>query len=131
MKNHLEPLARAANVTQTSHCHVNDVLLTFTFLYIQYSALINSEDLLAHNAVLSSIEQQWQKTDQEVFIAGVLLNPFHKACPFHAAPFSTMAGLYNLLYHLWMCFYNQDPPAELYGQLKAYLTGTQDFQAVE
>jgi hypothetical protein len=99
--------------------HVDIVLITFAFLYIQYSKLLEEEDIKARDAILESIEQQWLKTDQDIFIAGILLNPFHKARPFHATPFSTLAGLYNLLLCLWKCFYYNDLPAELYGEYKA------------
>jgi len=92
--------------------------------------LLEAEDVKARDAILASIERRWLKTDQDVFIAGILLNPFHKAQPFHATPFSTVAGLYNLLHHLWRRFYYKDPPAELYGEYKAYMNGAGDFQAM-
>jgi hypothetical protein len=88
------------------------------------------EDLKARDAILESIERRWLKTDQDVFIAGILLNPFHKAKPFRAAPFSTVAGLYNLLHRLWKRFYYEDPPAELYREYKDYINGSGDFQAM-
>jgi hypothetical protein len=106
-------------------------LITFAFLYIRYSKLSEAEDIKARDAILGSIERRWLKTDQDVFIAGVLLNPFHKAKPFRAAPFSTVAGLYNLLHRLWKRFYREDPPAELYTEYKAYVNGTGDFQAMQ
>jgi hypothetical protein len=89
--------------------------------------LLKVEDIKAHDVILASIEWHWLKTDQDVFIAGVLLNPFHKAKPFHAAPFSTVAGLYNLLHHLWKRFYYKDPPAKLYTEYKAYVNKTGNF----
>ena len=106
------------------------MLITFAFLYIWYSKLVDTENIKAHNATLGSIEWQWLKTDQNIFVAGILLNPFHKAQPFCAAPFSTVARLYNLLHHLWRWFYYDNPPAELYAEYRAYMTGTGDFQAM-
>ena len=88
------------------------------------------EDIKACDAILASIERRWLKMDQDVFIAGVLLNPFHKVKPFRTAPFSTLASLYNLLHHLWKRFYHKDPPAELYMEYKAYINGTGEFQAM-
>ena len=131
IKNFLEPLAIASNITQADSARVDTVLITFAFLYIRYSKLTEAEDTKARDAILESIERRWLKTDQDVFIAGILLNPFHKARPFCAAPFSTVAGLYNLLHRLWKRFYYQDPPAELYGEYKAYINGTGDFQAMQ
>ncbi len=106
-------------------------MIAFTFLYIRYSKLSEAEDIKARDAILGSIERCWLKTDQDIFIAGVLLNPFHKAKPFRAAPFSTVAGLYNLLHRLWKRFYYEDPPAELYTEYKVYVNGTGDFQAMQ
>ena len=100
IKKFLEPLAIASNITQADSAHVDIVLITFAFLYIQYSKLLKVEDITAHDMILASIERHWLKTDQDVFI-GVLLNPFHKAKPFHVGPFSTVAGLYNLHHCLW------------------------------
>ena len=99
-------------------------------MYIRYSKLLEAEDIKARDAILASIERRWSKTDQHVFIVGVLLNPFHKAKPFRAASFSTVAGLYNLLHRLWKRFYYEDPPVELYVEYKAYVNGTGDFQAM-
>jgi len=130
IKRFLELLAIASNITQTNSARVDIILITFAFLYIHYSKLLNAEDIKACDAILVSIERHWLKTDQDVFIAGVLLNPFHKAKPFRVAPFSTLAGLYNLLHHLWKRFYHEDPPAELYVEYKAYINGTGDFQAM-
>ncbi|KAH9029946.1 ribonuclease H-like domain-containing protein [Lactarius pseudohatsudake] len=130
IKSFLEPLAIASNITQADNARVDIVLTTFGFLYIRYSKLLEAEDIKARDAILESIERRWLKTDQDVFVAGVLLNPFHKARPFRAAPFSTVAGLYNLLHRLWRRFYYVDPPAELYVEYKAYISGTGDFQAM-
>ncbi|KAF8578694.1 hypothetical protein K439DRAFT_1648725 [Ramaria rubella] len=131
MKNHLEPLAVAANVTQAANCRVDQVLSTFVFLHICYSALLDPEDTLAQNAILSSIERRWSKTDQDVFIAGIFLNPFHKARPFCAASFSTMAGLYSLLFRLWRQFYYGDPPAEFYLEFTEYVAGSGNFACMD
>lgn len=131
VKTFLEPLAIASNITQADSARVDIVLVTFAFLYIQYSKLFEVEDVKARDAILQSIERRWLKTDQDVFIAGILLNPFHKGRPFCAAPFSTVAGLYNLLHCLWKRFYYEEPPAELYREYKAYINGTGDFQAMQ
>ncbi|KAF8574508.1 hypothetical protein K439DRAFT_1372203 [Ramaria rubella] len=74
MKNYLEPLAIAANVTQAASCHVDQVLITFACLHIHYSALLDAQDSMAQNVILSSIEQRWHKTDQDVFVVGTFLN---------------------------------------------------------
>jgi hypothetical protein len=130
MKNFLEPLAVASNITQADGARVDIIIITFAFLYHRYSTLHEAEDIKARDAVLASIERRWRKTDQDVFIAGVLLNPFHKARPFRRAPFSTAAGLYTLLHRLWRRFYYEDPPAELYAEFRAYSNGAGEFQTM-
>ena len=130
IKKFLELLAIASNITQADSARVDIILITFAFLYIRYSKFLDTEDIKARDAILASIERRWLKIDQDVFIAGVLLNPFHKAKPFCAAPFSTLAGLYNLLHCLWNRFYHEDPPAELYMEYKAYINGTGELQAM-
>ncbi|KAF8573620.1 hypothetical protein K439DRAFT_1374791, partial [Ramaria rubella] len=80
---------------------------------------------------LSSIEQRWHKTDQDIFVAGMFLNPFHKAWPFRAAHFSTMAGLFNLLFHLWRQFYYTGPPAEFYMEFTDYISSSRNFVCMD
>jgi len=75
MKNHLEPLGKAANATQNQHCRLDDVLLTFGSLYLQFFRQTDPEDTLIRTAVLDSLNKRWSKTEQEVFVAAVVLNP--------------------------------------------------------
>lgn len=46
------------------------------------SELYHPDDLLVRDALLGSIERRWDKSDQDVFIAAVILNPFVKASNF-------------------------------------------------
>ncbi|KAF9058366.1 hypothetical protein BDP27DRAFT_1151824, partial [Rhodocollybia butyracea] len=75
IKNHLEPLAIAANITQSAFCRLYQVLLTLGSLYMHFQRLTDPLDVDIRTAVLKSIEGRWKKTDQEVFIAAALLNP--------------------------------------------------------
>jgi hypothetical protein len=52
----LRPLAIAANVTQSSACRLDQVLLTFGFLVMQYTALTDIEDQIESKAIVRSIE---------------------------------------------------------------------------
>jgi len=56
IKNFLEPLAIASNITQADSACVDIVLITFAFLYIQYSKLLEVEDIKACDAILESIK---------------------------------------------------------------------------
>ncbi|KIJ14505.1 hypothetical protein PAXINDRAFT_12602 [Paxillus involutus ATCC 200175] len=110
MKRHLEPLAFAANVMQATLCRINTVLLTFSFLIMQYKSMMEDEDIWAVTAIIQSIEWKWVKCDQEIFIAAVVLNPFYKTTPFSRIPSLNNANIRTLLEHLYTSFFNCDPP---------------------
>lgn len=78
IKHHLAPLAIAANITQSSHCRLDEVLLTFASLAMEYNKLTDPIDWDVKEALLNSIERRWEKSDQDVFVAAVILNPYLK-----------------------------------------------------
>jgi hypothetical protein len=127
MKRHLEPLAIAANITQASFCRIDQVLLTFGFLVMQYRALTDPDDLIGCNAIINSIEQRWAKADQDVFIAAVILNPFFRSSPFAPLPSFNNAGIHKLFRDLWLRFYSQEPPLDFTSHADEYLRGTGMF----
>jgi hypothetical protein len=61
VKKHLEPLALAANITQASHCQLDQVLIIFGLLYHKYNILSHdepdSEDAQLMQAITNSIEK--------------------------------------------------------------------------
>ena len=79
MKCYLEPLTIATNVTQASFCHLDQVLMTFGHLIMQYKSMADPEDAMGCAAIMDSIEARWATADQEIFIAAVILNPFYKS----------------------------------------------------
>ncbi|THU86619.1 hypothetical protein K435DRAFT_683254, partial [Dendrothele bispora CBS 962.96] len=101
---HLEPLAIAANITQAAHCRLNQVLLTFGYLFFQYSGM-NVIDTRGRDAIIVSIESRWLKTDQEIFVAAVLLNPVYRNTPFRQISMFNSAGIQELLTRLWHRFF--------------------------
>src|SRR5882762_3132948 len=121
MKRHLEPLAIATNITQASFCHLDQVLLTFGHLIMQYKSMADPEDVVDCTAIIESIEACWATADQEIFIAPMILNPFYKSSPFAPLQFMTNAGIQSMLSHLWWHFYQTKPPPELYQQITGYL----------
>ena len=94
---YLEPLAIAANIIQGSFYRMDQVLLTFGFLVMQYWNEKMDQDPVGHDAILNSIEAHWNKYDQEVFIGAVLVNPFYQSTPF------TQLALFNEA-HIWVLF---------------------------
>ncbi|KAI9430772.1 hypothetical protein BJY52DRAFT_1133494, partial [Lactarius psammicola] len=128
IKHHLAPLAVAANITQSSHCCLDEVLMTFASLVMQYSKLTDSKDMVIRKALLESIEKRWEASDQNIFIASMILNPFLKTNPFKRdAQLISLGAIHTLLSGLWTRFYPGDPcPDELYEEIRHYL-GSSDF----
>jgi hypothetical protein len=90
-------------------CRLDQILLTFGSLAIYYCDIktTDSANILGATAILESIEKQWAKADQDVFIAAVLLNPFVKASPFSPqVPFLTQAGVLSLMKCLYLRFFS-------------------------
>lgn len=88
---------------------MDEVLLTFGSLFMQYLAMDDDEDV--QNAILSSLEKRWAKADQEVFIASVLVNPSFHASPFRQMDFLNQSGIRALFTWLWKRFYPTSPPS--------------------
>lgn len=118
----MEPLAVAINISQSAHCRLDQVLLTFGLLHNRYTILKDEqpEDGPACNAILASLERRWAKADQDVFIAAVLLNPLHKTAPFAKAINFSIAGIFTLLSRLWTRFYKVAPPLGLFAEVADY-----------
>ena len=93
MAHYLEPLAIATNIIQASFCRLDQVLVTFGFLIMRYSDPAMDQDPMACDAIVNSLEKHWQKCDQEVFIAMVLVNPLFRMLPFAALPFLNKAHI--------------------------------------
>lgn len=120
MKQYLEPLAIATNVTQSSFCTLDDVLLTFGRLHLTFTELKETDEI-ARRAVLASLEKRWSKADQAVFIAAVILNPFYRTSPFAIRQEFNLANVQNLMTSLWKRFFRTDDfPDQLNDQLIAY-----------
>ncbi|PPQ94510.1 hypothetical protein CVT25_014164 [Psilocybe cyanescens] len=101
---HLAPLAIATNVTQSAHCHMDEVLLTFGKLAVEFLKLTDPLEAPVQQALMESLEHQWSKSDQDVFIAAIILNPFHRLKPFRheqsvislgAKPYDNLESLCN------------------------------------
>ncbi|KAF8964938.1 hypothetical protein BDZ97DRAFT_2074991 [Flammula alnicola] len=101
IRNVLEPLAIAANVSQAAHTRLDHILLTLGNLFRQYSdseSTAFDEDLRL--GVLKSLEKRWKKVDQDIFIVAVFLNPYIRAKLFKQQ-FLTEAQLYNIVEQLY------------------------------
>ncbi len=130
---HLEPLAIAANISQSSSHRPDQVVIAFAFLFKYFKGLTPPEDLPICTAVTKSLEKRWSKADQDVFIAAVILNLYLKLRPFHdlLAYFSNSA-VGDLISRLWQHFYPTVPePPLLYDSIKQYLASTGEYQLLQ
>ncbi|KIL54278.1 hypothetical protein M378DRAFT_1059173 [Amanita muscaria Koide BX008] len=130
IKNHLEPLAIAANVTQASNTRLYHVLTTLANLYRIYSNLSLSEDLDVRDRVLASLEKRWAAADQDPFIAAVVLNPFLRGdflARRHIA--LTPIGLCNMLKRLYSRMFRVDVDAAFQAAFMDYFNKREEFSS--
>ena len=123
-------MAVAANVTQSAFCRLDEVLLTFGALTMEYQDLRDTRggDQVACDAILGSLEKRWANADQNVLIAAVILNPFFKHSPFKALSQFQPANIYNLFVILWDRFFpGQRAPIALYQNVIDYLRENGEF----
>ncbi|KAG1907748.1 uncharacterized protein F5891DRAFT_939464 [Suillus fuscotomentosus] len=97
MVGHLQPLSLVINIAQATHCHLNKVLIIFSFLISKYIV----QQGKASSAIINSLEKHWSKCNQDVFLAAVVLNSFYKIKPFACLCKFTNAGLMTLFVKLW------------------------------
>ena len=110
-------------ITQANHCHLDQVLLTFGWLFLHFNHLTDPLDAPIRDNILGSIETRWDKCDQDVFIAAVVLNPFHFTKPFKASHTTSRASITLLLIRLYERLYKVDTvPPELHREINDYLT---------
>ncbi|KAI0688276.1 hypothetical protein BC835DRAFT_1284976 [Cytidiella melzeri] len=101
IKSHLEPLAYAANITQSNSARLDTVLLVFALLYTRFDCLSNTADTQVARAACTSINNRWMASNQDVFIAAVVLNLAHKAQPFVKSSWFSAGLLTVLMCRLW------------------------------
>lgn len=131
MTRYLEPLAIAANIVQESFCRMDQVLLTFGFLTMKYRDEKMNHDPIGRDAIIKSVELRWSKSDQEVFIAAVLANPFYRTSPFAPLPVFSKAHIRVLFTKLYRRFFQVEPPTEFIEHAYDFLDGTGFFRGLE
>lgn len=121
MKIHLEPFAIAAKISQGANTRLDQILLLFGYLFHHFNSFHDSSDEDAKNAVCASIEKRWHASDQDVFVATLLLNPYHHTEPFgnNCLPDAELSVLVDCLY--MRLFRTPAVPEALYNELSDYL----------
>ena len=94
---------------------------------MQYQALGMDQDPVGHNTILDSIELWWHKSEQQLFIAVVIANPFYRNRPFACLSILNNAGIRVLFVRLWKHLYLGTPPPEFEIQLQDFLNETGIF----
>lgn len=93
------------------------------------------EDIVGRNAILTSIETRWKNSDQDVFIAAVILNPLYRRRPFRKQVAFNNASITALITKLWRRFMKKpdtvNPPDELLDDLDHWLKGTGMFATLQ
>ncbi|KAI0693131.1 ribonuclease H-like domain-containing protein [Cerioporus squamosus] len=115
VKLHLEPLAIAAHITQSNSCRLDDVVLTFGFLYRYFDNLVQEDpdDAPVRSAVLKSLTMRWDAADQDAMIGAAVLNPYLKRNLFDLDlhQYFSYARIEDLLCRLWDRFFPNEPEA--------------------
>ena len=89
------------------------------------------QDPVGCDAILNSIEARWNKSDQEVFIGAVLVNPFYRSMPFTPLALFNKAHIQVLFTKLYHRFFRALPPAEFIEHAYDFLEGKGFFETIE
>ena len=128
---HLQPLSLVINFAQAAHCRLDEILIIFGFLISRYLDLhakaTSVEERTMIQAIIDSLEKRWSKCNQDVFLAGVILNPLYRIKPFARARKFTNAGIISLFVKLWGRFYPHTPHEIFRNEVLEYLEGRGDY----
>jgi len=94
--------------------------------------MTDADDLPGCTAIMNSLERWWSKTDQEVFIATLIMNPMFGRAPLAQSAHFNNAGIAALLDRIWRrLFKSNNVPLEFHQQLHEYLTKTGRFSRID
>ncbi|KAI0083543.1 hypothetical protein BDY19DRAFT_900168, partial [Irpex rosettiformis] len=122
---HLQPFAYATNIAQSDVARLDTVLLAWALLYNHFDNLSESSDSVSDKqiaeAVCNSINRRWEASDQDVFIAAVILNPTHKTRPFAKSSWFGAGLVTVLISRLWQRIFGSPEPSGLQKETEEYL----------
>lgn len=126
VKLHLEPLAVAANILQSSDTRLDTTLMTWANLYRIYSDP-SLEDTV-RTQILNSLSKRWLQMDQDTFISAVIMNPYIRA-KYFARGHSQLSpiGLYTIARRTYVRMFQSDPDLDFYNTFFDYLLDTKEF----
>jgi hypothetical protein len=98
---------------------------------MQYRDEKMNEDPVGRDAIIKSIEARWAKSDQQVFVCAVLVNPFYRTTPFAPLPCFNHANIRVLLTRLYTRFYGEPPEALFMTHAFNFFKGEGFFQHLD
>ena len=112
---------------------LDQVLVTLGHLYRTFYKLNQPQDEGLRTALLASIEKRWNASDQDVFIAAALLNPYVHTGPFNNLQVCTLAGMVDLFERLYKRFYPhiQAEPYSMYRDVECWVGRTGPYVLFE
>ncbi|KAI5827869.1 hypothetical protein K523DRAFT_278015, partial [Schizophyllum commune Tattone D] len=131
MKRMLEPLAKAAYISQATSFRPDEVLLIFGGLVHEYKKMsIIDVDIIGRSAILASLEKRWAKCEQEVYIATAMVNPFVFMAPFKKK--YNISQLFDLFSKLYRRFFKvTEDPEGLFDDVRNYVKRLGEFSNLD
>lgn len=128
VKIHLEPLAVATNILQSSDTRLDTTLLTWGNLYRIYSDPSLNDTV--RTQVLDSLSKRWLQMDQDVFISAVVMNPYVRGKVFaRGNPVLSPAGLYSIVKRTCQRMLRTDLGLQFHTAFFDYLTESNEFSS--
>jgi hypothetical protein len=117
---------------QAAFCRLDEALLTFGFLVMQYTQMSRADphDAEACSVIISSLESRWAKADQLPFIVCILVNPFYRNTVFARVPAFFRLNLQSYIIQVYEQIMQDSAPLELIQQFTDYLNGSGVFSNI-
>ncbi|KAG5640391.1 hypothetical protein DXG03_008841 [Asterophora parasitica] len=126
VKDHLEPLAVTANVTQSDNACLDTVVLTLINLYRIYSDTTRNFDETFAQAILVSLEKRWAKADLHCCAPP---QPICSVCFARNSPYLSFALLWKFVRDAYQRLFkmNVEPDHDFCAVFVEYLNRTGDW----
>ncbi|KIM61543.1 hypothetical protein SCLCIDRAFT_70236, partial [Scleroderma citrinum Foug A] len=130
VKRHLEPLAIAANATQSNCARLDVVLVTLVILYHKFCD--STLDPSICDAARKSLEKRWKKADQDIFLLAVILNPYLRvSCFSERSPYRNFSNVWRLCQKVFLRLYATEPNLEFRSTLQEYVSEIGGWSALD
>jgi hypothetical protein len=117
-------------MTQGSRGALYSVVLTLANLHRIYKS-DRSLDANVKKCLLESIEKRWAKTDQDSFLASVILNPYIRQRLFKKGGYSSIKSVYHLFKRLLQRFFDKEDDGTFLQAVTDYCRAEGQFSTEE